>query len=126
MAVVSLPAYDSSRVRRIHRLFGRGVMPMRRSPRYWRPTIVALVGSVLLVLGQRFFREPAVSLITSWLFLGIVLTCGLLGGWKSGLVATASAVVAALFFFAPSYLERISANPTEVLRLLTFALLGVV
>lgn len=97
---------------------------MSRIRRNAAPIAVCVVGCLLLVVTQRIFSETVGGLAASVLFFGMVLTAGILGGWKSGLVAIASGLLCAVFLFFPSYYSRVIAHPIELLRLATFVFLG--
>lgn len=82
-----------------------------------------IAGCALLLLVQRLFPEPYSGVLSSFVFLGMIVVAGTVGGWKSGLVATTLGLTTALFLFSPNYLSRIG-KPVELVRLLSFTCLG--
>ena len=88
------------------------------------PIVVSVVGCTLIVAFQRLLPESISGVLTSLLFMLIIAISGVLGGWKSGAFATFLGLTSALFFFSPSYVSRISANPIELVRISSFAVLG--
>lgn len=85
---------------------------------------ICVTGCTLLILIQRNLNDSVGGLLTSLVFLGMILVAAILGGWKSGFTAICVGILAALFLFSPPYVLRIAANWVELLRLLTFAFLG--
>ena len=82
-----------------------------------------IAGCVFLLLVQRLFPEPYSGVLSSFVFLGMIVVAGAVGGWKLGLTATALGLATALFLFSPSYVSRIE-KPVELVRLFSFTCLG--
>jgi PAS domain S-box-containing protein len=89
-------------------------------------TMSSIVGCALLLVVQRSVWEPFGGILTTLIYLGMVLIAGVLGGWRTGVVATALGLFVALFFFSPPYIWRLYAYPTDLYRLLAFLLIGLV
>jgi PAS domain S-box-containing protein len=92
--------------------------------RYANSIAVCVIGSALLVLCERYVPLSINGIFTSLVYLGTVLAAGLLGGWRSGILATFMATVAALFLFSPPYFSRVVESPVDLLRLVAFTFLG--
>ncbi|MCA9009761.1 MAG: DUF4118 domain-containing protein, partial [Planctomycetaceae bacterium] len=89
-------------------------------------TVVCLVGCMLLVLLQGTISEPVGGILTSLMYVVMILVAGVIGGWRSGSAATVLGLFTAFVFFSPPYFIRAASNPIELLRLLSFGFLGVI
>ena len=76
---------------------------MQRLYRQGSPTLVGLFGSLLIVVFQRNIPEPFGGILTSLIYMGIVIAAGLLGGWRYGVATTIFTITMAMFFFEPPY-----------------------
>jgi PAS domain S-box-containing protein len=127
MRLVFYHAFSGSRDngRAIKSIGCRGVISiMWQTRRNLTPAMVSVLGCALLVLVQRNLDEAFGGLLTSLIFLGTILIAAILGGWKSGALAIGLGIFSAVFLFSPPYLVRIASDGVELLRLLTFILLG--
>lgn len=99
------------------------MLPTRRVT---NSTVVCLVGCMLLVLAQRTISEPVGGILTSLIYVVMIIVAGVIGGWRSGIAATLLGLFAAFVFFSPPYFMRAASNPIELFRLLSFGFLGVI
>ena len=96
---------------------------MQRLYRQGSPTLVGLFGSLLIVVFQRNIPEPFGGILTSLIYMGIVIAAGLLGGWRYGVATTIFTITMAMFFFEPPYFTY-DIYSSDFLRLPAYSLIG--
>lgn len=100
-------------------------MHKRHSPSVLN-TLVCLGGCTLLLIVQRSTPEPVGGMLTSFLYLTVILVAGVVGGSRTAIAATILGLLFALFLFSPPYLTRIADSRTDLLRLSLFIVVGLI